>query len=340
MKKSKVDQGLSVNENTNECPPKQFEPTVNDKDSKFIAEELKTHIEDTHAVPSKYQSPYVVDASESQHLANTTTELQMKIGKPASSKNASHVMLKPAPVTVSIHGKTSTQHNSKFGNYSVMPHLATMRWAMKDRMTHEAPDDPAEHMGKVYRDERRAQEEAWRIEAITRAKTLSDLLISPSNSLPLFNAGTPTSTTPETSIPPDIAEAPIRFIANTTCSSPDLQRSDDPMRNKNPLITDFLLIDSLDDPSLREMSGRDAPPPDGPDDLEGFQDVQDAILHSFRKGTPKEQDTVVDADTAVPGKHKSRMLRELESTLKVAEETPKRRTTASYEKLPCEPARC
>ena len=202
-------------------------------------------------------------------------------------------------------------------------HLSTIHQKMKERMICDAPYDPLNDYGIAVQEEKKVQLNTWKTEAVAKAKTCTESSVSPSSASPPYTASPATSKTPATAIPLSSSEAPAEAIpqATTTCSSPELHFSEVRLNDDGPIHTNYpfeknsLPSMTLCGPSVSEMLGRDTPPPKVPDNSDDNQ-----------------EDNTINVDAAVPRRHQSRLLRELESTLKVAEEMPMRRTTASYEK--------
>ena len=436
-KKAKSDQARSADEGANAGPSETTEPTINDKDANHTTDQLKNTGGCSHVEPYKYQSPSVRAASESQHLANTTTELQMKTDTLAPSKNASHVIkdpgvllsheLKATKTTFTEYGldfvwlggkgryrcgvtreelnrfkryqwytatsfiiyRTVVQVPENFllitpdenrndqkltketsdivwiylvhGNHWAMVHLALSCWQITyydSKLNANNDHDMVVWCSRAILDVRRRQrDEHVSLPAsdppmsqkctiqqtdahscgpfvLREIEKLMGLSVENDQQNPVRIRLRHLSTihqklkehmikTPATSILLNSAEAPVKSIshATTTCSSPELQPSEaclndnGPIHTNNPSETNSIPSITLDGPSVSEMLGRDTPPPEIPDNWDDNQ-----------------EDNTISVDAAAPRSRQSRMLRELESTLKVAEEIPKRRTTASYEK--------
>ena len=152
------------------------------------------------------------------------------------------------------------------------------------------------------------------------AKSFSNASTTSPTPLPSQETSNPVTTPPETSLPSDFAKEPIETI-----ESPELQPSlsfsealnQDSMLEDNPYITNSLLHDSFDDGFDLSMSGTETPPP-APDSMgDCSEDSQIAILNSATEHNTKR-------------KGSSDLLKELTSSLKVAEETLQFRPRISY----------
>ena len=92
-----------------------------------------------------------------------------------------------------------------------------------------------------------------------------------------------------------------------------------------------LFHSSLDDLPDLDISARDTPPPNSPRVSNFSHEVPDAVPNSLGKKNTRNQHITFHERLAAPEKRKFRMLLELESTLKVAQEVPMPRAKPKYD---------
>ena len=210
-------------------------------------------------------------------------------------------------------------------------HLAAIHQLMKHRTMNKDPDEPSKIFGATSSVDTQTQKQKWNTEAIAKAKILPETSITLPNPSPSPNAGTPISTNPETFILADLTETPVTSISQATTkrSSPKLEyrnvclkalNDENRMSKSNPHLPNSLLDKSLPKPPLSNMSEKDTPPPGPLEETDDSEEVQSASLSSGQILIVGEH----------PKMRTSKMLRELASTLKVADEMPKKRPKPQY----------
>ena len=124
--------------------------------------------------------------------------------------------------------------------------------------------------------------------------------------------------------------------ASTTCLSPELPYHSLPFKAsksvcKNEHPPDSLLRSSLDDLPDLVISPRVTAPSNSPRDSSFSHETPDAIPSSLGKNKAKNQHIASHERLAAPEKRTFRMLLELESTLKVAQDVPMPRAKPNYD---------
>ena len=124
--------------------------------------------------------------------------------------------------------------------------------------------------------------------------------------------------------------------ATTTCLSPELPYRSLPLiasksvcNNEHP--PGSLLQSSLDDLPDLDISARDTAPPNSPRDSSFSHEALDTIPNSLGKKRARNQHIASHERLAAPEKRTFRMLLELESTLKVAQDVPMPRAKPKYD---------
>lgn len=147
--------------------------------------------------------------------------------------------------------------------------------------------------------------------------------------------------------------SPIEFMRNNpylsnyilhTRPSPELeysttsQNAANHMRNDDRYLPNSLLHEGLDDSHFLKNLDRTTPPPVFKEHFDDCQDILVIAFNTLNKRSTKdrgaEQATIVEEEgSAEQGNPKSAMLRELISSLKVAQEMPRPRARPSYRTL-------
>ena len=167
-------------------------------------------------------------------------------------------------------------------------HLATIHQGMKQHMMNKDPDGPAEHLELTFMEERRAQEDKRRIEAIIKAASSLEASTTTPNPLPSSDACTPTLTKQETSISADLAEIPMisSSQATTRCLSPELEyrnfclkasKGENRMSRNNPYLSNSLLDESLHEPPVSDVSAGLASPTDLLGQTDDSEEIEDDL---------------------------------------------------------------
>ncbi|KAM0806272.1 hypothetical protein BDR22DRAFT_816479 [Usnea florida] len=184
-------------------------------------------------------------------------------------------------------------------------------------------------------------------DANTPNKSKADAMpLDPSKTPPMtshrttFHQGTKSRITPgdlENSSTADFVDAlETSSQASTICLSPELPYHPLPFKAsklvcKNEHPRGSLLHTSLDDLPDLDMPARDTAPPNSPRDSSFSHETPDAISKSLGNDEAKHQRIASHERLAAPGKRTFKMLLELESTLKVAQEVPMPRAKPKYD---------